>query len=118
MNQQRSRRTLVAIGIGAAALLAGPFVWKAWNSGHELADKQLAFEQRSPRAVGDLLGCLVKRHPGGLSLDISSENHFVDAGRGLVVRIEPHGDYRTLKAWNAAGKLAPDETAQLEACAR
>ncbi len=101
-----------------AALLAAPFLWNGWVTGHELSGKVAVFEAPSQRPVSDLVGCLVQRPTGGLSLSIMTVNNFADPARGLVVRIVPMGAISSLKAWIVeGGALTAGETAQLVGCA-
>ena len=118
MNQQQSRKALAGVLALGGVLLAAPFLWQAWTSNHELDGKAPAFDAPAARPVADLLGCLVHRPQGGLRLSIVSENHFADAARGIVVRIEPAGSAHRIKAWVRAGSmLSAGERAQLERCA-
>ena len=71
----------------------------------------------SARPSLDLALCLMKRDPRGLALEISSENHFTDPARGLVVEVLPQGSNRKVSAWLPQGAvLQPGEVAQLSAC--
>lgn len=101
-----------------AVLLAAPLLWNGWTSGRELNGKVAAFDAVSQRPVKDLVGCLVQRQAGGLSLSIMTVNHFADPARGIVVRIEPQGAAARVRAWIAEGSaLTAGETAQLAGCA-
>jgi hypothetical protein len=118
LNQNQSRRALIGVLLLGGVLLAAPFLWQAWTSGHELDGKAAAFDAPSQRPVKDLLGCLVHRPEDGLRLTIMAENHFTDPARGIVVRIEPQGQAHAIKAWISEGTaLTAGETAQLKACA-
>jgi hypothetical protein len=118
LNQPQSRRALIGVGLLAALLMAAPYLLRAWNAGHETDDKVLVFEGVTARPSEDLLGCLLHRASGGLALTISSENHYADAARGLVVRIEPRGDGHALEAWLDKGAaLTAGEADQLKVCA-
>ena len=115
--QRRSRRILLAIGGLALVLLIGPWALRQWQEDHLTADKVLVLELPSPRPSLDLALCLMKRDPRGLVLAISSENHFSDPARGLVVEVLPQGNARKVSAWLPRGAvLQPGEVAQLSAC--
>lgn len=102
-----------------AVLLAVPLLWNSWTSEHELNGKVAVFDAPSQRSVKDLVGCLVQRPAGGLSLSIMTVNHFADPARELVVRIEPKATGTQLRAWIAkGGALTPGEMAQLAGCSR
>lgn len=117
MSQTRSRKKLIAVLLFGAVLLAAPLLWNGWTSGRELSGKVAVFEATSQRPVKDLVGCLVQRPAGGLSLSIMTVNHFADPARGLVVRIEPQGTTARLRAWIAEGSaLTSGEKAQLAEC--
>jgi hypothetical protein len=118
LSQARSRKKLIAVLLFGAVLLAAPLLWNGWTSGHELSGKGQVFDAVSQRPVKDLVGCLVQRPAGGLSLSIMTVNHFADPARGLVVRIEPQPSGARLRAWLEEGKtLTSSETAQLAGCA-
>lgn len=109
---------LIAVLVFGAVLLAAPFLWNSWTSGHELNGKLAVFDAASQRSAKDLVGCLVQRPAGGLTLSIVTVNHFADPARGLVVRIEPKAAGTQLRAWIAkGGALMPGERAQLAGCA-
>ena len=115
--QTRSRRILIAIGGLALVLLVGPWALRAWQEDHLTAGKIKVLELRSARPSLDLALCLMKREPNRLALAITSENHFSDPARGLVVEVLPHGPSRTVSAWLPQGAvLQPGEVAQLTAC--
>ena len=115
--QLRSRRILLAIGLLALVLLIGPWAWRQWQENHLTAGKEMVLEMPSARPSLDLALCLMKRDPRGLALEISSENHFTDPARGLVVEIAAKGDRRDVSAWLPQGAvLQPGEVAQLSAC--
>lgn len=99
-------------------LLASPLLWQAWTASTELSGKRQVFDVASPRPLSAVLGCLVKRPTGGLSLSIVSRNHLANSARGIVVRIEPRGQGSRIRAWIAEGNdLSAEELAQLESCA-
>ena len=115
--QLRSRRILLAIGGLALVLLAGPWALRQWQEDHLTAGKVMVLELPSARPSLDLALCLMKRDPRGLALAISSENHFSDPARGLVVEVLPQGNTRKISAWLPQGAvLQPGEVAQLSAC--
>ena len=115
--QLRSRRILLAIGGLALLLLVGPWAWRAWQEDHLTVGKVMVLELPSARPSLDLALCLMKREPNGLALAISSENHFSDPARGLVVEVLARGPTHTVSAWLAPGAvLQPGELAQLSAC--
>ena len=98
-------------------LLVGPWALREWQEDHLTANKVMALQIPSARPSLDLALCLMKHEPHGLMLAISSENHFSDAARGLVVEILPHGPGRMVSAWLPQGAvLQPGEVAQLSAC--
>ena len=115
--QARSRRILLAIGGLALVILVGPWALREWQEDHLTAGKVMVLELPSARPSLDLALCLMKHEPHGLALAISSENHFSDPARGLVVEIAAHGDRRDVSAWLPQGAiLQPGERAQLSAC--
>lgn len=115
--QTRSRRILLAIGGLALLLLAGPWALRAWQEDRLTAGKLMVLELPSARPSLDLALCLMKREPNGLALAISSENHFSDPARGLVVEVLARGPTHTVSAWLPPGAvLQPGEVAQLSAC--
>ena len=117
-DQVRSRRILIAIGALALVLLAAPYGIRRWSETQMLSGKDQLFQDHTYRSAGELLGCLLKRAPGGLTLQVVSENHFADPGRGLAVVVTDHGDYRVVRAWLPKGAvLTPGEAAQLGSCA-
>lgn len=117
MNQQQSRKALVAILVLGAVLLSAPLLWQAWTTSHELQGKSKAFAATTTRASGDVLGCLIHRGAGGLKLDIVSQNHFSDPARGIAVRLEPGSPGTRVEAWITQGSaLTAGETAQLRSC--
>ena len=108
---------MLVIGALALVLLVGPWAWRTWQEGHLTQGKIKVFDQASARPSLDLAMCLMKHEPGKLALGISSENHFTDAARGLVVEITAKGARRDVTAWLPQGAiLQPGETAQLDAC--
>ena len=108
---------MIAIGGLALVLLIGPWALRTWQEGHLTQGKGKVLELASARPTLDLALCLMKREPGGLSLAISSENHFTDSARGLVVEIAATGAHHTISAWLPQGAvLRPGEAAQLGAC--
>lgn len=116
--QARSRRVLLAIGGLALVLLVGPWALRAWQEDHLTAGKVMVLEIPSSRPSLDLALCLMKHEPHGLVLVISSENHFSDPSRGLVVEVLPRGPSRMVSAWLPQGAvLQPGEVAQLSMCA-
>ena len=105
------------IGALALVLLLGPWAWRSWQESHLTQGKAKVFDQTSTKPSLDLALCLMKRQPGGLALGISSENHFTDPARGLVVEIAATGARRDVTAWLPQGAiLQPGEAAQLDAC--
>ena len=115
--QLRSRRILLAIGLLALVLLIGPWAWRQWQEDQLSAGKVMVLEMPSARPSLDLALCLMKHEPGKLALGISSENHFTDPARGLVVEIAAKGDRRDVSAWLPQGAvLQPGEVAQLSTC--
>ena len=99
-------------------LLIGPWALRQWQEAHLTSGKVMVLELPSPRPSLDLALCLMKRDPRGLALAISSENHFSDPARGLVVEVLPQGNTRKVSAWLPPGAiLQPGEVAQLSACA-
>ena len=115
--QVRSRRILLAFGGLALVLLFGPWALRHWQEAHLTAGKVLMLELPSTRPSLDLALCLMKHDPRGLALAISSENHFSDAARGLVVEVLPEGNTRKVSAWLPEGAvLQPGEVAQLSTC--
>lgn len=101
-----------------AVLLSAPLLWQAWTTSHDLQGKAKAFDAVTTRAPGDVLGCIVHRAPGGLKLDIVSQNHFSDPSRGIAVRLEPGSAGTRVEAWITKGQtLTAGETAQLQSCA-
>ena len=115
--QVRSRRILLAFGGLALVLLFGPWALRHWQEAHLTSGKVLALELPSARPSLDLALCLMKHDPRGLALVISSENHFTDAARGLVVEVLPQGNARKVSAWLPEGAVVqPGEVAQLSAC--
>lgn len=118
LDQRKSRRALIGVILFGLVLLASPLLWQAWTASTELDGKRQVFDVASPRPLSAVLGCLVKRPTGGLSLSIVSPNHFANNLRGIVVRIEPRGQGTRIRAWIAEGSdLAASERAQLESCA-
>ena len=116
--QLRSRRILLAIGGLALVLLVGPWGLRQWQEDHLTAGKIKVAEFPSARPSLDLAMCLMKRMPNGLTLAITSENHFSDTARGLVVEVLPHGLSRIVSVWLPQGAvLQPHEVTQLSACA-
>ena len=116
--QIRSRRILLAIGGLALVLLVGPWALREWQEDHLTAGKVMVLKLPSARPSLDLALCLMKHEPHGLALAISSENHFSDSARGLVVEVLPRGPSRVVSIWLPQGAvLQPGEVAQLSACA-
>ena len=115
--QRRSRRILIAFGALAVVLLATPYAIRRWSEGQLLAGKAQQFQDHSDRSRGDLLLCLLKREPGGLALQIISENHFVDPARALAVTLDERTSFRIVRAYLPKGSaLTPGELGQLQAC--
>ena len=109
---------MLVIGVVALILLLGPWAWRTWQESHLTQGKVKVFEAGSARPSLDLAMCLMKHEPGKLALGISSENHFTDPGRGLVVEIAAKEARRDITAWLPQGAiLQPGERAQLTACA-
>ena len=108
---------MLGIGVAALVLLLGPWAWRSWQEGHFTQGKVKVFEASSAKPSLDLALCLMKHAPGGLSLGISSENHFTDPARGLVVEIAAKSAQRDVTAWLPQGAiLQPGERVQLDAC--
>ncbi len=108
---------MLVIGAVALVALAGPWVWRAWQETHLTDGKVKAFDDSSAKSSVDLALCLLKRRPNGLALEISSENHFVDATRGTVVEISALGARKEVTAWLPEGaKLRVGELAHLSSC--
>jgi hypothetical protein len=107
----------MAIGALALALLVGPWALRTWQENHLTQGKAKVLELASTKPSIDLALCLMKHEPGGLALAISSENHFTDPARGLVVEIAAKGSQRDVTAWLPQGViLQPGESAQLANC--
>ena len=101
----------------ALVLLLGPWAYRSWEEAHLTSGKVKVFDQASAKPSLDLALCLMKHEPGKLALAISSENHFTDPARGLVVEIAPKGDRRDVSAWLPQGAILQlGEAAQLSAC--
>ena len=108
---------MLVIGVLALVLLLGPWAYRTWQEGHLTQGKIKVFDQASAKPSLDLALCVMKHQPGGLALAISSENHFIDPVRGLVVEIAAKGDRRNVTAWLPQGAvLQPGEAAQLNSC--
>jgi len=108
---------MLVIGALALVLLLGPWAFRTWQEGHLTQGKAKVFDQASTKSSLDLAMCLMKHEPGKLTLGISSENHFTDPARGLVVEIAAKGARRDVTAWLPQGAiLQPGEAAQLAAC--
>ena len=108
---------MLVIGVAALILLLGPWAWRSWQESHLTQGKAKVFDRTSSKPSLDLALCLMKHAPGRLSLGISSENHFTDPARGLVVEIAATGARRDVTAWLPQGAmLQPGEAAQLDAC--
>ena len=108
---------MLVIGALALVLLLGPWAYRSWQEAHLTQGKVKVFGQASSRPSLDLAMCLMKHEPGKLALGISSENHFTDPGRGLVVEIAAKDARRDVTAWLPQGAiLQPGEAAQLTAC--
>ena len=115
--QVRSRRILVAIGLIALVLLAAPYAMRRWSEVQLLAGKEQVFQDHAYRPNGELLLSLLRREPGGLALQVVSENHFADPARKLALTLDEHGDYRILRAYLPKGAaLTPGELGQLTGC--
>ena len=115
--QTRSRRILVAIGLIALVLLTAPYAMRRWSEMQLLAGKEQAFQDHSYRPNGELLLCLLKREPGGLALQVVSENHFADPARSLAVTVDERTSFRIVRAFLPKGTaLTPGELGQLTAC--
>ena len=98
-------------------LLLGPWAWRTWQESHLTQGKVKVLALESARPSLDLAMCLMKNQPGGLALAISSENHFTDRSRGLVVEVAAKGPRRQVSAWlPEGGILQPGELAQLSGC--
>ena len=108
---------MLVIGVLALILLLGPWAWRSWEESHLSQGKVKVFDQASAKSSLDLAMCVMKHEPGKLTLAISSENHFTDPARGLVVEVTAKGDRREVTAWLPQGViLHPGEVAQLSAC--
>ncbi len=108
---------MLAIGGLALVVLIGPWALREWQEDHLTAGKVMVLGIPSARPSLDLALCLIKHEPLGLALTISSENHFSDPARGLVVEVLPHGPTRMVSVWLPQGAvLQPGEVAQLRAC--
>ena len=108
---------MLVIGVLALILLLGPWAWRSWEESHLSQGKVKVFDQASAKSSLDLAMCVMKHEPGKLALAISSENHFTDPARGLVVEVLPQGNTRKISAWLPPGAvLQPGEVAQLSAC--
>lgn len=108
---------MLVIGALALVLLVGPWAYRTWQENHLTQGKVKVFDQASAKPSLDLALCLMKHQPGGMSLAISSENHFTDPARGLVVEIAAKGDRRDVTAWLPQGAiLQRGEAAQLNSC--
>ena len=115
--QRRSRRILIVLGALAVALLATPYAMRRWSEGQLLAGKEQQFQDHSYRSRGELLLCLLKREPGGLALQIISENHYADPARALAVTLDERTNFRIVRAYlPKGGALTPGELGQLTAC--
>ncbi|MFM5917829.1 MAG: hypothetical protein ACKOOL_09905 [Novosphingobium sp.] len=116
--QLRSRRALLVIGAIALIALASPWLWRSWHEAHLTDGKERAFAKSSAHDSVNLAMCLLKRRPGGLTLEISSQNHFIDETRGVVVELSANADHRReVSAWVPKGStLEAGETAHLDSC--
>ena len=115
--QARSRRILLAIGLIALVLLAAPYGWRRWSEVQLLAGKEQVFQDHAYRPNAELLLCLLKREPGGLALQVISENHFADPARTLAVTVDERTSFRIVRAFLPKGaELTPGELGQLTAC--
>lgn len=115
--QPRSRRILIALAALAVVLLATPYAMRRWSEVQLLAGKEQQFQDHSYRSRGDLLLCLLKREPGGLALQIISENHFEDPARALAVTLDERTSFRIIRAYLPKGSaLTQGEAGQLTAC--
>ena len=116
-DQPRSRRILIAIGALAVVALATPYAMRRWSEGHLLSGKVQQFQDHSYRSNNDLLLCLLKREPGGVALNVVSENHFADPARALAVVVDERTSFRIVRAYLPKGTgLTPSEAGQLTAC--
>lgn len=105
--------------VGAVALiaLASPWAWRTWHEAHLTDGKNQIYSAPSAKNSVDLAMCLLKRRPDGLTLEISSQNHFVEPARQLVVELSAAGDHRAITAWAPQGRtLEPGEVAHLDSC--
>lgn len=108
---------LLVIGGVALLALAGPWIWRWWQETHLTDGKDQVYANSSSRSSVDLAMCLLKRRPDGLTLEISSENHFVDSARGVVVELSAAGGRRAVKAWVPKGtRLPAGDAAHLDSC--
>lgn len=115
--QRRSRRILVAIGLIALVLLAAPYAMRRWSEVQLLAGKEQVFQDHAYRPSGELLLCLLKREPGGLTLQVVSQNHFADPARALAVTVDERTSFRIVRAFlPKGGALTPGELGQLAGC--
>ena len=97
--------------------LATPYAMRRWSEEQLLSGKEQQFQGHTYNANNALLLCLLKREPGGLALQIISENHFSDPARALAVTVEEHTSFRIVRAYlPKAARLTPGELGQLHAC--
>ena len=114
----RSQRILIAIGLGALAAMAAPYVLRAIVDDRAVAEKVLIFNDVSSRPAKDLVLCLIK-HPGALNLTVASNDLYVDPASGLAVKVDDAPQARQVRAWLPKGKaLTGDQQAQLSGCLR
>ncbi len=115
--QLRSRRILIAIGALAVTALAAPYAMRRWSEVQLLAGKEQQFQDHTYNANNELLLCLLRREPGGLALQIISENHFSDPARALAVTVDERTSFRIVRAYlPKTARLTPGELGQLTAC--
>lgn len=116
-NQTRSRRILIVIGIGALVLLALPLALRPWAANQAIAGKVLALEVSTARDPAALELCLLRRGPGGLGLEVASQDTFTNHARQLTLRVVVQGKARKLQAWlPRANSLTPGESAAIARC--
>ena len=116
--QTRSRRMMLALGVLALLLMTGPWLLRQFNEGRTTAGKLAAYQVSTNAPPLDTAMCLLRHEPGGLMLQIESENNFTHAARQLAVRIERSGAAQTITAWLPRGEaLSAGELAQLQRCA-
>ncbi len=108
---------LLVIGGVALLALAAPLLWRWWQEAHLTDGKNQVYSATSAKGSVDLAMCLLKRRPDGLTLEITSQNHFIEPARGVVVELSAQGAGRAITAWAPkGGKLEAGEVAHLDSC--